>query len=267
MGLKSKFFGLGAALTLGLTLVGPATATGLLTQDVKILVVDNGQPVPTVGATGAAGGTDFGTLNLDAAGDTNTGVKVAGDPLTPVLVTIDVSNDTSLFRATTTVITMSLVGGAIPFADAAPSFYGSGATDLQIPGKYLKIAAVTNPAQQKWTGASSPSCTVWTNNGSEGCAPKSVTTAGHTIYHVGDAHGMFGGCILPGSASTSVPSAPTGCADTSFGPGGNTTVMTLVQGSGTVHSGMVVQLGLSVPAGVYPGHYQGTLNVDATTTP
>lgn len=266
MGLRSKLFGLGAALTMSLTLVVPALAAPqTATQPVSVNVQDNLGTLPSFGVTAAINGGNFGSVSLDAVGDAN-GVYVVPAANNPILA-VGFTNDTKLYRPSTTTVSLSLVGGAL-FLDNPPTdatVYGASMVNFQIPGRYLNIAGVTNPSQRKWTGATSANCSQYNNGTGDQCAPKADD--GKPIYHVGDAQGIYGGCGVPGSASNSDPAPVSNCASTDFGPTGSTTVMILHDGSGTVTSGQLVELGLSIPAGVYPGVYTGTVNVTATTAP
>jgi hypothetical protein len=285
MGLKSKLFGLGAALTMGLTLVGPAAASSNV--PIKVSVADAGTAF-TIGFSGSTS-VNFGNVNLNANQATNNGVKPAGD----VVLTLSIDGDTSLDRPGANV-TLQLVdnlaspnGAYLPLTSAAPTFEGADQVNFQIPGRYLAITNVTNPFQLKATG-NGTWCTPskwWAgsnNAATNNCVPKVASGTPHTgnqpatsqtgIYKVGDVVGLWGvsyspsgnNCQIVGSANDGV-----GCNPVPFDGANNnspTAVMHIRPGSGTVKTTEDITLSLGIPAGVYPGTYQGYLILDQTAS-
>jgi hypothetical protein len=280
MGLKSKLFGLGAALTMGLTLVAPAMATTSSVGNVPI----------SVGVTDAGGSLTlginttsvaFGSQSLNAAENTAShttganGVKNAGSQT----LTLEISNDVALVN-TPFDITIRLDDGGGHGAFLAPTgpvpAYEAGA-NVQIPGRYLKITDVGNPDQAKFSGGATSGCTAWDGTGSPStpqCAPREAvpsTGNGLPIYKTSDPVGLMG---VPDSGSgpcrnTSslfLPWPSTGCGEARFVDATGKLIMHFRAGSGTVDTLMSIKMTLDLPAGLYPDTYTGVLTIEKVTS-
>ncbi len=283
MGLKSKLFGLGAALTLGLTLVGPAAASTdpVGTVPVSVSVADAGGTLTLGIQTTAVNFSSGGPLNLNASESTTSGVKNAGSST----LVLQISNDVALVNSPFD-ITIRLDDGGGHGAYLAPTgtipSFEAGA-DVQIPGRYLKITDVGNPAQAKYSGTYNAStnptgcANVWNGAGttsSAQCAPRAATGF-NPIYKTSDPVGLMG-VADSGSdptnpcRNTTVAFRPwpgTGCGDPTFSNASAKLIMHFRAGSGTVETLASYKLTLDVPAGVYPTTYQGVLTIEKVTTP
>lgn len=264
MNWKRKGLWLGSALMLGLSFTGPAMATDIGSVPVSVTVSDNGSGM-SAGLTSASN-ANFGTVPVNAAGATGTGLVDAGT----VTLGVQYSNDTKLYRPGS-YVNIKLGDGSVANAYLAPGaitpFLGSDQVNFQIPGRYLSITEMNNPQQAKYTGGPSSTGNIWANDGNVGRVPRGAgsATTGIAIYKVGDIAGTFGsntsGCsVTTGSSLAPWPSA---CGSNNFGESGAShQVAEIYPGSGFVSAEHTIQLGLNVPAGAYPTTYTGTLTVE-----
>ena len=277
MGLKSKFFGLGAALAIGATLVAPASAStvsSIGTVPVSVTAADGGTAL-TLGV-GTSTGLGFGTVTLDAAQAATGGVKNAGSATLNIVV-----NDNSLFNSTDFTVTVRLdngdgSGSYLQPSVPVPAFTDSSAANFQIPGRYLKITDISNPGQAKFTGSTcaAPTRTPWNGAGSVGapqCVPRDNVNV-KPIYKVSDPVGLAGIPYTPTpgpcrlSTGGLVPWDPS-CPDPTFTGTAAKPIMYFRAGSGTVQTLQVLNMTLDVPAGVYPTTYTGNLIVEKVVGP
>lgn len=277
MGLKSKLAGFGAALALGLTLVGPASATTITTigsVQVSVTAQDGGSAL-TLGV-GTSTGFGFGTVTLDAAQSGTGGVKNAGTAQLQVVV-----NDNSLFNPQDFTVTVRLdngdgSGAYLQPSTPVPAFTDSTAANFQIPGRYLKITDISNPAQAKFTGSTcaAPSRTPWNGAGTvtaPQCVPRDANNS-MPIYKVSDPVGLAGIPYTPNpgpcriASGTIVPWDPS-CPDPTFSTASAKPIMYFRAGSGTVQTLQALNMTLDVPAGVYPTTYTGDLVVEKVVAP
>ena len=281
MNWKHRILGLATALLLSMAMIGLATAqtTSIGTIDVEVTVEDHGQPM-AASLVGGAGAVSFGTVEANAAGPSGSGLF----PATAASFDVLYEHDTLLTRPGSQV-TIKLGDGTLAnaflgFQGTVPSYIVSSQVNLQIPGRYLTIEGMNNPQQLKWTGGTSSTGDIWSNSG-VGRVPR-VAGAGNTsgstgkaIYKVGDIGGAFGQWTSGTSpckitSGSSVTAWPTVCGDNSFGEAGTTAshlIANIYEGSGFVQATHTIELGLDVPAGVYPGVYEGTLTVEQIAAP
>lgn len=267
MNLKYKVLGLMGAVGMALSITGPAmAATEVGTIDVSLTVEEAGTGTITIGITDSEGFA-FGNVPVDAPGDPNTGLVSAGT----ASLTIGITGDDKLYRDGGE-IDIKLgdgtdAGAFLDYTDADPTFLGANQANFQIPGRYLSIAGLQNPQQLKWTGGlNSDGSHIWSGeNNLVGRVPRAAGDADHglPIYKVGDVYGSFNGCNV--TVGDTVTPWDSNCGDASFGEGSATKqIAGIYPGSGFVTCSQEVQLALNVPAGVYPGQYQGTLTVEQT---
>lgn len=280
MNWKHRVLGLGSALLLSVAMVGPATAA-IGTVDVSVTVAENGQPMGA-SLAGGAGAGDFGTVSADAAGEA-TGSGFFTAPTKNFEVKYE--HDTKLTRPGSQ-ITIKLGDGTaanafLAFQDTVPSYIVASQVNLQIPGRYLTIEGMNNPQQDKWTGGTGSQGDIWSNNGDVGRVPRiagqgdTSTSVGKAIYKVGDIGGAFGqwtSGVSPCKVTTgtAVQPWPAVCGDNSFGEASTNAshlIANIYEGSGFVEATHTIQLGLKVPAGVYPGTYHALLTVDQIAAP
>lgn len=268
MGIKSKLAGLGAALALGLTLVAPAGATGptqIGTAPVSVTISSVIQ-VPQVSINTSSTGLNFGSQAIDAVGTTGGSTTLTGG-----VFVLQITNDSGNFNSNDPNpqgfdIQIRLTGGngtnpaLVPTSQ--PVFQDSTGANFQIPGRYLKITDVGNPIQAKYTGGSSCSH-VW--DGTVGCAPRDADNS-MPIYRVGDPVGLMGLPEYDGGTCRVVSgtSAPWGgsCGNNTFSDPSAKLIMHFRPGSGTVGTQQTLNMSLTIPAGVYPTTYTGTLVVE-----
>lgn len=270
MNWKHKTLWLGSAMLLGLGITGPAMADEIGDLPVSVTVNDVGTEM-TASLDSGSSGADFGTVDVEAAGDLGTGV-VEDDA-----VTFDVvySDDTKLIRPGS-YVNIKLGDGSVPNAFLAldpldlVAFDGSSSANFQIPGRYLTISGMINPQQEKFTDVNGVfSDPIWSNSG-KGRVPRAAgsTTTGDPIYKVGDIGGTFG----PTNASLChvtddddvVAWDTINCGANDFGETGGAShrIAYILPGSGFVSATHTIELDLQVPAGVYPGTYTGVLTVE-----
>jgi len=260
MNLKRSLIGLGAAFALGAAIISPVTAatTTVGSVPVSIIVTDGGGAL-SVGLATSSSGT-FGSVSVNAVGTTG-GVTNAGTKS----LALQITGDNKLFNANGFDISIKLQDGYLTLP-SQPVFDYSAPANFQIPGRYLKISAVGNPQQAKYTGASS-CANPWTGAGTTSaaqCVPRAATGTA-PIYKVGDVVGLMG---QPDNGVTCrVVSGPpaawaSGCPDPSFSSTTGKLITHFRPGSGTVETDQVIEITLDVPAGVYPGTYSGTLIIE-----
>ena len=268
MGLKSKLFGLGAALTLGLTIIAPASAAvnPVGTVPVAITVTDAGGSLAV--GVGSSSGFDFGSLAVNASESGTLGVKSAGT----ANLSLAITGDTSLFNANGFEVTVRLDNGTGAGAFLAPAvqptFTDSAPAIFQIPGRYLKISAIGNPQQAKFSGSSS-CANVWNGSGTTSaaqCAPR-VAVGTQPIYKTSDPVGLMGqpdngSTCRVASGNVLVNWDTANCLTNAFTTAGGKQILRFRPGSGTVATIEALQMTLDVPAGVYPTTYTGVLVVE-----
>lgn len=262
MNVRRSLLGLGAALLLGAASIAPVmAATEVGSVPVSVTVQDNGGTL-TVGIASSSDG-NFGTVPVDAAESATGGVKNAGTKT----LTLEIKNDTKLFNTNGFDITIRLKDGYLA-PNAQPTFEASSSANFQIPGRYLKITAVGNPQQAKYTGTSS-CANPWDGSGTTAasqCVPRDAAGA-KPIYKVSDPVGLMGqadylsGDCRVTSGSTPLPWKAT-CPDNSFSNTSGKLITHFRAGSGTVETTQQIEISLDVPAGVYPGEYTGTLIIE-----
>lgn len=283
MGLKTKLFGLGSALALGLTLVGPAAAATTAV----------GNPIPVSVAVTDAGGSltlgvnttsvNFNSHPLNAAENTasNTGGANGEKSAGSQILTLEISNDVALVNNPFD-ITIRLDDGSGDGAFLKPNgpipAYEAGA-NVQIPGRYLKITDIGNPQQAKFSGGATSGCTTWDGTGTTSapqCAPReAVPTTGNglPIYKTSDPSGLAGvpdpfpssgPCVITSGISMPWPSS--GCGEPRFTDASGKLIMHFRAGSGTVDTLMSINLALTLPAGLYPDTYTGVLTIEKVTS-
>lgn len=284
MEFKTKLFGLGAALALGLSVVSPALATTADQVDVSVTVQNSGTGAISF-AVASGADTDFGIVPVNAAGNSATGLVHAGE----VQFDIVISGDDKLFRSGGDV-NVKLGDGSdgnafLDLTGGDPTgFYNAGTVDFQIPGRYLSVDGLQNPQQAKFTGGTGTppggGYPIWsgldnnsTTPGDAGRAPRvagagnSPTSAGKAIYKVGDIGGTFNNnsnaCHI--TTDSVVVDWNSACGDASFSEGNVTKqIAYILPGSGFVEANQTIKLSLDVPAGVYPGTYTGILTLEST---
>lgn len=274
MGFKRTIVGLGAALALAVTAVSPAgavTGTGIVT--VSVTVSNNGAGVINFSISNGAT-TSFAAVLADAKGDATTGLVPAGN----TTFDISVTGDDKLDRPGGA-INIKLGDGSnaiayLAFGGTVPSYVDPSRVSLQIPGRYLSISGMNNPQQLKYTGGpTSTSGAVWsgTTNG-VGRVPRVAgsATVGKAIYKVGDIGGTFNSPATgPNACHVTVDNTivawPTACGNSAFAESNVTKQIDYIyDGSGFVAATHTIQLGLNVPAGIYPGTYTGVLTLEST---
>lgn len=267
MSIKSKVLGLGAALALGLGVVAPASAqTTVGIIDVSVTVTDAGDGLISVALINGTT-ADFLIVPVDAVGDPLTGLVDAGSVTFDVGITGDDKLDRPGGEINVKLGDGSAAGAHLNLTGGDPDFTGSNQADFQIPGRYLEISAMNNPQQAKYTGGVGSSGQIW--NGSGGRAPRVAGNAdsGLPIYKVGDIYGTFNsdadGCRV--TTESALQPWVDACGDPSFGEDHVTKqIAGIYPGSGFVSATHQIQLSLAVPAGVYPGDYEGELTVEET---
>jgi|GEM_PF-4514641 len=275
MGTKARVFGVLAALFAGLAAISPAAAVNDV--NVSVLVSNNGTGVigfSVINGTSA----NFGTVLVNAPGAATDGLVPAGS----VTFEVGITGDDELIRPGGA-INIKLGDGAggnayLDLTGPDPTFPGASVANFQIPGRYLSISGLNNPQQAKWTNTSTAANAnpIWagTNNNSTtspGRVPREAgaVNAGKPIYKVGDIGGTFGNpasatCnVITGSAIATWPLS--GCGVPAFSEGNLTKQIAYIHdGSGFVAATHLIQLSLSIPGGVYPGTYTGTLTLEST---
>jgi hypothetical protein len=271
-----KYRALGAVAALGLTLgaIAPASAATAGTVNVTVTITDGGTGTPTLSVLGTSD-TDFGTFSADAAGDVNTGLFDGGT----AALDLALSGDNKLYRAggsiSITLGTGTAASAQMNLTSGDPTFLGADTVDFQIPGRYVSITGMNNPQQAKFTNVGGTSTApIWSGTtgtvGGVGRPPRVAgsATTGQAIYRVGDVGGTFNnpanaGCNV--TTGTAVQSWISSCGDPTFSEGNITKqVAYMYPGSGTVTVVHRIELGLKIPAGVYPGTYTGVLTIDMT---
>ncbi len=264
MNWKRKVLGIGSALMLSFGMIGPATADDIGSMPVSVDVSDSSTIQMSAGlASGSS--AKFGNVPVDAVGEGN-GLVNAG---TAEFV-VEYGNDVSLHRSGSNIYLKlgdgTSAGAYMEFKDSVPGYIVPGNVNLQIPGRYLSISGMYNPQQVKYTGGTGSSGQIW--NGSTGRAPRVAGSAdsGKAIYKVGDIGGAFG-ATAPSACRVTTDNTlvlwPEVCGANNFGEGnGSHMIAWIYEGSGFVSATHTVQLALQVPAGVYPGTYEGTLTVE-----
>jgi hypothetical protein len=237
--------------------------------DVSVTVVESGATTMSVALTGGTN-ANFGNINVNAVGDTSTGLVDAGS----VTFTLGITNDTKLYRDGSHInITLgdgSAAGANLNFIGTEPTFLGANQVDFQIPGRYLSVEAMNNPQQAKYTGGQSSSGPIWTGSNPPNAAGRVPRVAGNVstgkaIYKIGDIFGTFNsdseGCRV--TTGNTLMSWTSSCGDASFGENHITKqIAGIYPGSGFVQANHQVKLALDVPAGVYPGLYEADLTVE-----
>lgn len=264
MKLKQKILGLCVALAIGIGALGPAAAQPVGSVDVSVEVEEGGAGTITIGlASGSS--ADFLTVPVNAVGAPGTGLVSAGT----ALLSLVISGDDMLYREGGAINlklgTGTASGAFLDLTGGDPTFLGANQVDFQIPGRYLTVSGLQNPQQAKYTGGVSSSGQVW--NGTIGRVPRAAgsATTGIAIYKVGDIFGTFNNATEACKLTTGATVQPWNnvCGDASFGEAHPTkSIAGVYPGSGFVAASQTIALSLDVPAGVYPGIYEGTLTLE-----